>query len=375
METVFAQLKRHLGFGPEEEAVLRALHPLAVSDFESIALGFYERIAEEARAQNSPLSGERRLEAWMDEMLRGPWDEDYFDLRRSIRVVHLRIALPPHYVFGAINHLRGALQTVVDREWGGSPELHRRGRNAVNKVLDLELAIMLHTYRDDLLTEQGRRDRLTTLGKMVGSIGDDLRNPLGVIETSLFILSKSVDIKDGRVRKHLRRIDEQLRLTNAIVTSLIDLIREQPPVREWVQLEPIVRLVIVAMVAPPEVAVRSDGFAALPAVWADPLQIRQMLLHLVENAVHAVAPQGEVLVSAAVVAEDVEIVVADDGPGVSPEVRNRLFEPMVTTKPKGIGMGLPSVRRIVERHGGTVAYQPKEQGARFVVRLPIAPQA
>lgn len=373
MDTVFTQLKGQLGFGAEEETALRALHPLAVADFESIATSF--SVAQDAHAQNGPLMGGRRFEAWMDEMLRGPWDESYFDLRRSIRLVHARIAQPPHYVFGAINHLRTALQAIVDREWSQTPTLHRHGQNAVNKVLDLELAILLHTYREDLLTEQNRQERLTSLGKMVGSIGHDLRNPLGVIETSLFILSKLVDGKDGRIRKHLRRIEEQLRLTNAIVTSLLDLIREQPPVREWVLLEPIVRLVIVALVAPPHVAVHSDGFAQLPAVWADPLQIRQALLHLVENAVQAVEPQGEVRLSAAVVAEDIEIVVDDDGPGVSPAVRNRLFEPMVTTKPKGIGMGLPVVRRIVERHGGTVAYQPKEQGARFVVRLPIAPTA
>lgn len=358
VDTVFTRLKRQLGFGPADEAVLRALHPLAVADFASIAA--------ETNAQINPSITDRRLEAWMDELLRGPWDAP------------VRSALPPHFVLGAINYLRGALQAIVDREWKTSPALHRQGQHAVHKVLDLELAALVHTHRDEeLLAEQPRGDRATSLGKMVGSIGHELRNPLGVIETSLFILNKLLGgtSKDGRIHKHVRRIEEQLRLTNALVTSLLDSIREQPPAREWVSLEPIVRLVIVALVTPPAVEVRSDGFAQLPAVWVDPTQIRQALLHLVENAVQAVEPEGEVRLSAAVVAEDVEIVVDDDGPGVSPAVRSRLFEPMVTTKAKGIGMGLPVVRRIVERHGGTVAYHPKEQGARFVVRLPIAPQA
>ena len=63
--------------------------------------------------------------------------------------------------------------------------------------------------------------------------------------------------------------------------------------------------------------------------------------------------------------------VEDTGPGVDEVTRRRLFEPLVTTKEKGIGLGLPLVKRLVERHGGTVAYEPRSAGARFVVRLPL----
>ena len=107
-------------------------------------------------------------------------------------------------------------------------------RTALGKILDLELAIMLHTYRDDLLAQQARIERLSTFGQLVGSIGHDLRNPLGVIETSLYILRGRVG-EDERATKHLDRIGEQLGVANGIITNLLDMIRNRPLQRERVR--------------------------------------------------------------------------------------------------------------------------------------------
>jgi signal transduction histidine kinase len=72
----------------------------------------------------------------------------------------------------------------------------------------------------------------------------------------------------------------------------------------------------------------------------------------------------------------VELILEDSGPGVSEAIRRRLFEPLMTTKARGIGLGLPLVKRILERHGGSISYAPREGvGARFVLKLPITPSA
>ena len=99
-------------------------------------------------------------------------------------------------------------------------------RGALGKALDIELAIMLHTYREDLLAQQSRVERLSTFGQLVGSIGHELRNPLGVIETSLFILRNRTK-GDERAVKHVERISEQLAIANSIITDLLDMIREE----------------------------------------------------------------------------------------------------------------------------------------------------
>src|SRR6185369_12194468 len=153
------------------------------------------------------------LIAWMDKLLRGPWDEEYFDLRCRIGRVHVRIALPQHYMFGAMNVVRQELNRIVDQTYLDRPEALDLTRTALGKILDLELAIMLHTYREDLVAAMARAERLATFGQLVGSIGHELRNPLGVIESSLFLL-KSRMAEDERTKKHTERIGEQLGIAN-----------------------------------------------------------------------------------------------------------------------------------------------------------------
>src|SRR3954453_7954249 len=116
-------------------------------------------------------------------------------------------------MFGAMNVLRQELNAVVDEAYLRNPEELRKARIAVGKILDLELAIMLHTYREDLLAQQAKAESLSTFGQLVGSIGHELRNPLGVMESSLYIL-KSRDQPDERARKHIDRIGEQLVIAN-----------------------------------------------------------------------------------------------------------------------------------------------------------------
>jgi len=94
-------------------------------------------------------------------------------------------------------------------------------------------------------------------------------------------------------------------------------------------------------------------------------------VNLILNAVEAASPSGEVRVLGNRQAGEVAISIEDTGPGVDTVTARRLFEPLITTKDKGVGLGLALVKRIVERHGGTVAYEPRAGGgARFTVRLP-----
>ncbi|RKH88996.1 histidine kinase dimerization/phospho-acceptor domain-containing protein, partial [Corallococcus sp. AB038B] len=129
-------------------------------------------------------------------------------------------------MFGAMNVLRQELNAIIDSAYLNQPETLHGARAALGRILDLELAIMLHTYREDLLAQQARNERLATFGQLVGSIGHELRNPLGVIETSLYILrSRAGPVVDERTTKHLDRIGEQVGIANHIVSDLLDMIR------------------------------------------------------------------------------------------------------------------------------------------------------
>jgi two-component system, NtrC family, sensor histidine kinase HydH len=376
-ETVFEELKRYVHFGEGDEVALRELHAAAAPSFEAISIVFYDRILEHEEARKALVGGESRvghlkvtLVQWMDTLLRGPWDEAYWSHRYQIGRVHVRIALPQHYMFGAMNVLRTELMRIAWQHFAADEDALERVRTALGKILDLELAVMLHTYRDDLLAQQARVERLSTFGQLVGSIGHDLRNPLGVIETSVYILRGRVG-EDDRAKKHLDRIGEQLGIANGIITNLLDMIRNRPLQPEPVDLAGVISGAIDALKRPPGVAIALEGFEELARVAGDPIQLRQVFVNLVENALFAAAPEGRVTLRASTRDGGIEVDVDDTGPGVDPATRRRLFEPLITTKDRGIGLGLALVKRIAERHGGTVEYTDRPGGgARFTVRLP-----
>jgi signal transduction histidine kinase len=377
-ETVFEELKRYVRFGEVDERALRSLHAAAAPRFEAIATVFYDRILSHEEARKALVGGESRvgqlkitLKDWMDTLLRGPWDEAYWERRYAIGRVHVRIGLPQHYMFGAMNVIRAELARIAWATFHQDPDALEAARTALGKVIDLELAIMLNTYRDDLLAQQARVERLSTFGQLVGSIGHDLRNPLGVIETSLYILRGRIG-QDERALKHVDRISEQLGIANGIITNLLDMIRNRPLAKEPVALGEVLSGAAGAVKRPDGVSVTLSGLEALPPVEGDPVQLRQVFVNLLENAVFAASPEGRVSVLARA-AEDggVTVDVEDTGPGVDAATRRRLFEPLITTKDRGIGLGLALVKRIAERHGGSVSYSDRTGGgARFTVRLP-----
>jgi signal transduction histidine kinase len=380
-ETLFEELKRYVGFSPEDAQALRSLHSVVREHFARIAEVFYARILEHDGARKALEGGESQvghlkgtLQIWMDQLLRGPWDEAYFELRCRIGRMHVRIALPQHYMFGAMNVLRQEFNALIDSYYRDRPEELDRVRRALSKILDLELAIMLHTYREDLLAQQARNERLSTFGQLVGSIGHELRNPLGVIETSLFILKGRLPSGDERTAKHLDRIGEQVAIANRIVTDLLDMIRDKPLKREPVRLSEVWHSAITTVFLPAQVSVREQGLSLLPEVQGDPNQLRQVFINLVENAVQAMGEAGWVELKATAQPDAVELAIEDSGPGVGEAIRQRLFEPLMTTKARGIGLGLPLVKRILERHGGSITYAPLSAGARFLLRLPLGPQ-
>ncbi len=378
METLFSELKRYVGWAAMDEASLRALHPIAAPEFERIAEVFYQRILDHTEARKALEGGESQvgrlkvtLQVWMESLLSGPWDEAYYERRARIGRVHVRIALPQHYMFGAMNVLHGELAQVIDRGLDAQSEQARLARIALAKILDLELAIMLHTYREDLIAQKEKTERLATFGQLVGSIGHELRNPLGVIDSSLYLLRGRVGHEE-RITKHIDRIGEQVQVANQIISDLLDMIRDRPLEREAVTLGSLLDGVITSISRPSGVDIVTSGVGSLPTIDADASKLRQVFMNLIQNAVHAVGDAGEVRIATSVDATELTVSVEDTGPGVEAGVRVRLFEPLITTKSQGIGLGLPLVRRIVEHHGGTIRYEPPASGgARFVIRLPL----
>ena len=374
MIELFHELQRYVGLTSADADVLRALHPRVQHVFPHVAELFYARVLEHDDARAALARGEKHvgqlkgtLVRWMNELMLGPWDDAYVERRARIGRVHVQIKLPQHYMVSAMNVVRVQLREQACLAAGPGSAECVAAESALEKICDIDLALMLHTYRQDLESSQARAERLSTFGQLVGSIGHELRNPLGVIETSLYVL-KQRQAEDERTKKHLDRIGAQVTLANDIITQLLSLIRERPMAKQPVALLELTKEACASLA--PSVTVTGEGDLRVDG---DPTQLRQVVVNLVQNAQHFATESGRVEVSLEVHEATAVLRVDDSGPGIDPSVRNRLFEPLVTTRAAGIGLGLALVKRIVEKHDGTVsaARSPTLGGARFEVRLPL----
>ena len=377
--SVFHELQDYVGFGPADQVILRALHPGLAPDFLAVSELFYARILEYPAAREVLERGEssvgqlkHSLVAWMDGLFQGPWDDSYVERRARIGRVHVRIGLPQHYMFGAMNLLRRELSARISNLLEPTSPEHQLAQNALSRMLDLELAIMLQTYREDLEAQKARTERMATFGQVVASIGHELRNPLGVAESSVFLLEKRVGTDPG-AKKHLLRISEQIANAIGIINALLDLVRDRPIDPQSLTLSEIVARAVDLVPRPAGIKFEVGPLDGL-RVLGDAAQLRQVFVNLLQNAVEACSETGVVTVEGRSVGGKVEISVEDTGHGLDPAVKSRLFEPLTTTKPQGVGLGLALVKRIADRHRGTIVHvAPPTGGARFVLTLPGVP--
>jgi PAS domain S-box-containing protein len=162
-ETPFDELKRYVRFDADDARVLQEFLPIATPHFVRIAREFYERIREHEDA-HAIFTGEAQIErlqrsmvSWMGRILSGTYDEAYFEEARKIGRVHVRVGLPQRYTFTAMALLRVELEKVAQESLGPNAA---RVRFALSRILDLELAVMVESYRDDLAVQAQRREDL-----------------------------------------------------------------------------------------------------------------------------------------------------------------------------------------------------------------------
>jgi len=227
-----------------------------------------------------------------------------------------------------------------------------------------------------------RADALLHVGQLAAGVAHELRNPLAVIETSVFLLQEHVG-DDPRAARQLRRITEQLRLAGAIVNDLLDTVRGRrapPSPMATFDLARVVREAVAWVPRPPRLAIDLRLPDEPVVVPGDARRVRQVVINLVANAVQSLDGHDDSPGIAVALDTDehaAHVSVRDHGPGISPELLPRLFEPFVTTRPQGTGLGLALSRQIARDHRGDLraeSVDPSEGGgARFTLTLPRHP--
>jgi signal transduction histidine kinase len=379
----FEAIKHYVEFDDSAARLLRGFHPVAAPHLQRIADDFYGAI-DRAPAAHAVFTGgreqierlKRTLVQWMNSLLAGPHDAAYLEARSRIGHVHVRIGLPQEFMFTAMNRIRTRFTEVAEAAYAAEPELRHGVLRALNQIIDIELSVMLDTYREHLVDKVLAVERLAVIGQIAASIGHELRNPLGTMESSLFLLRQrliKLQIDDPQLSKHHSKIEDQIRICGKTINNLLDLARQRPPRRQRAKLHPILKLGLEHAALPESMTVKLQEIGDL-TIDADPDDLLHVLVNLFANAAQAQGGTGAIHVSAERSKGGTVLRVADDGPGVPPDIRSRIFDALFTTRARGTGLGLALCRRILYAHGGEIELEPSQKGAVFRVWVPDVDQ-
>lgn len=234
-------------------------------------------------------------------------------------------------------------------------------------------------------------EKLAMLGRIAGSMGNELRNPLGVMSNAVFFLRNVLPDSDGTFREYLEIIGAEIDKAQAIISDLLDFCSGRSPRTEPVAAHELIHKSLERCAIPENIHFQADLPETLPWVLVDPLQVGKVFRNLIDNAVQAMPDGGALRISARFVGaglapaqagypqksplqDFLEISVIDTGEGITPENLRKLFQPLFTTKSRGIGLGLAISRKLTEANGGRIEVESVlGKGTTFMVLLPLVP--
>ena len=260
-------------------------------------------------------------------------------------------------------------------------------RDITEKQLEADQILQLNTQLEERVEERTRelreaqeqivrKEKLAFLGQLAGSVGHELRNPLAVISNAVYYLKMTNSNGDEKVKKYLDMIESETKGAEKIISDLLEFARTKSFERMPSKIVEMVNHSLGRLQIPKHINVKLDLPASLPDVNVDPCHVGQILENLVTNACEAMQDGGILRIGTRVMEKEgkqfIGIVVKDTGKGILPEHLNKLFEPLFTTKARGIGLGLAVCKKLAEVNEGFIDVSSEEgKGAEFILYLPV----
>lgn len=272
---------------------------------------------------------------------------------------------------GSVQHFDYSIEINGEKKWYSANVSMRKDR--LGKFNGTTIVARDITERKQLQERMVRQEKLALLGQLAGGVGHELRNPLGAIKNAVYFLNVALENPEPEVKETLGLLEKEVDNSERIIRSLLDFARNKPPRRQEVDINQIVRDSLSHLHIPENIRVKNQFAQSLPAIPADADQLGQAFGNIMLNAIQAMPRGGRLIIKSKLASPGlVTVSFADTGIGIAKEDQEKIFEPLITGKAKGIGLGMAITKTLVEGHGGAIQVKSEPgKGSTFTVKLPV----
>ena len=359
---LFNDLKSFVGFDQEDATRLRELEPLVAPHYDRVVDRFFEALQDNQHTRgifedsDQIERAQEAVYAWLEDVFRGQYGESYREHREQIGERHVEVGLKPQYMFVAMNLLRTELTRIVVEDDPDEIAL-ADALGSIDRILDLELTLMLNGYWNALIAEKAEAGL-----ELATRLAHEIRNPLNAIGLNLTLLERklaSVLDKDGKYNSTLQAIRTELQRVEGLTKEIKEYAQPISPSPSWHRLPDLLDEIEAAYASTLEansIELETDLGEEAHQIFCDPEHFKRALVNLVENAIEAIDHEGTIEVEVRAQNGRTVMEVTDTGDGITPTATDRVFDLFYTTKASGTGIGLPIVKKIVDAHQGTVEF-------------------
>ncbi|MCG3260317.1 MAG: GHKL domain-containing protein [Candidatus Heimdallarchaeota archaeon] len=217
-----------------------------------------------------------------------------------------------------------------------------------------------------------RKEKLAIVGLLASSLSHELRNPLGIISNTAYLLQMELKDADEIIKKHIDLLQKEVDRSVDIITEILTFAKVKKLKLVESDLNKILEDVLKYIDVPENISIENQLDPNLPHFQLDEEQVFRAFLNIISNSLQALEDEGKIVLKTSKIENFVVINITDNGVGIPEEILDKIFEPLFTTKSRGIGLGLAIVKEIVDLHNGFIEVESEVgKETTFTIRFPI----